>query len=49
LIPLAGGLDTAQAIPDARLHLVEGVGHELPPAVWPEIIEAIGLHTEGTV
>jgi pimeloyl-ACP methyl ester carboxylesterase len=49
LVPLAGGIDTAQSIPDAKLHIIEGMGHELPPAAWPEIVEAIGGHTEGTV
>ena len=49
LVPLAGGVETAQAIPDAKLHIIQGMGHELPPAVWPEIIEAIGVHTGGVV
>jgi pimeloyl-ACP methyl ester carboxylesterase len=49
LVPLAGGVETAQAIPNAKLHIIQGMGHELPPAAWPEIIEAIGAHTEGTV
>jgi pimeloyl-ACP methyl ester carboxylesterase len=45
MVPLAGGIQTAQAIPDAKLHIIEGMGHELPPAEWPEVIEAIGVHT----
>jgi pimeloyl-ACP methyl ester carboxylesterase len=49
LVPFAGGVETAQAIPKAKLHIIQGMGHELPPAAWPEIIEAIGEHTEGTV
>jgi pimeloyl-ACP methyl ester carboxylesterase len=49
LVPLAGGVETAQAIPDAKLHIIQGMGHELPPAAWPEIIEAIARHTQGTV
>ena len=44
-----GGVETAQVIPDAKLHIIQGMGHELPPAVWPEIIEAIGVHTGGIV
>jgi pimeloyl-ACP methyl ester carboxylesterase len=47
LVPLAGGVETAQAIPKAKLHIIQGMGHELPPAAWPEIIEAIGGHTDG--
>jgi pimeloyl-ACP methyl ester carboxylesterase len=49
LVPLAGGVETAQAIPNAKLHIIQGMGHELPPAAWPEIIEAIGAHTEETL
>jgi len=49
LVPLAGGVETAQAIPNAKLHIIRGMGHELPPAIWPEIIEAIGVHTRVTV
>jgi pimeloyl-ACP methyl ester carboxylesterase len=49
LVPRAGGVDTAQAIPNAKLHIIHGMGHELPPGAWPEIIEAIGVHTAGTV
>jgi pimeloyl-ACP methyl ester carboxylesterase/GNAT superfamily N-acetyltransferase len=37
----SGGFATAAAIPGARLVLVEGMGHDLPPAVWPRIITAL--------
>ena len=46
LVPLEGGRDTAQAIPDAELLVIEGLGHEMPPPVWPRIIDAIAEHTE---
>jgi pimeloyl-ACP methyl ester carboxylesterase len=46
LIPLEGGRDTARAIPGAELLVIEGLGHELPPQVWPRIIDAISGHTE---
>jgi len=48
LIPLTGGVETAQTILNAKLHIIQGMGHELPPAAWPEILEAIGVHTQGT-
>jgi len=48
LIPLAGGVETAQAILEAKLHIIPGMGHQLPPAAWPGILEAIGAHTQGT-
>jgi pimeloyl-ACP methyl ester carboxylesterase len=44
LIPLPHGMDTAKAIPGARLHVVQRMGHDIPPAVWPELIEAIARH-----
>jgi pimeloyl-ACP methyl ester carboxylesterase len=41
LVRPAGGRATARAIPGARLRIVEGMGHDLPRAVWPEIVEEI--------
>jgi pimeloyl-ACP methyl ester carboxylesterase len=37
----SGGEATAQAIPGARLELIDGMGHDLPPDAWPRIIGAI--------
>jgi pimeloyl-ACP methyl ester carboxylesterase len=42
LIPLDGGLATAKAIPGADLWTVPGMGHDLPRALWPEMIARIG-------
>ncbi|MEU5264467.1 alpha/beta hydrolase [Amycolatopsis sp. NPDC021455] len=42
LIDISGGKATAEAIPDAELVVIPGMGHNLPRAVWPEIAEAIG-------
>ena len=44
LIPPAGGEDTAALIPDARLLLIPGMGHDLAPEVVPELVEAISRH-----
>jgi pimeloyl-ACP methyl ester carboxylesterase len=41
LVAPSGGRATAKAIPGARLLMVEGMGHDLPRAAWPQIIEAI--------
>jgi len=41
LIAPSGGRATARAIPGARLMTVEGMGHDLPRAVWPRIVDAI--------
>jgi pimeloyl-ACP methyl ester carboxylesterase len=41
LVPLEGGLETHAAVPGAELMAIEGMGHELPRAVWPRIIDAV--------
>jgi pimeloyl-ACP methyl ester carboxylesterase len=48
LVPLAGGLDTAESIPGAEILTIEGMGHDLPRPAWPRIIDAIcGLTARG--
>lgn len=44
LVPVEGGIDTADSIPGAELMIIEGMGHDLPPAVAPQVIEAIVRH-----
>jgi pimeloyl-ACP methyl ester carboxylesterase len=44
LVPLEGGVDTANAIPGAELMIIEGMGHGLPPDIWPQVIDAIARH-----
>jgi pimeloyl-ACP methyl ester carboxylesterase len=44
LVQPSGGERTAEVIPDAKLVLVEGMGHDLPPALWPQLVEAIVGH-----
>jgi len=41
LVTPTGGEATAKAIPGAELLVFEGVGHDLPEALWPELIAAI--------
>jgi len=41
LLPVACGIDTAEAIPGAELALYEGMGHDLPPDLWSEIVTKI--------
>lgn len=41
LVPLTGGLDTHEALPNAELLVIGGMGHELPRGAWPEIVDAI--------
>jgi pimeloyl-ACP methyl ester carboxylesterase len=47
LISPSGGRATAQAIPGARLEIIEGMGHDLPRVLWPRLIEAFAAHAGG--
>ncbi|MFX0086089.1 MAG: alpha/beta fold hydrolase [Candidatus Hodarchaeota archaeon] len=44
LVPVEGGKDTAAAIPNSKLLIIKGMGHNIPPQVAPQIIEAIIQH-----
>ncbi|MCB9614114.1 MAG: alpha/beta fold hydrolase [Sandaracinus sp.] len=44
LVPPRAGEATAKAIAGARLQVVGGMGHDLPPALWPVLTEAIAKH-----
>jgi pimeloyl-ACP methyl ester carboxylesterase len=48
LVALSGGRATARAIPGAELMIVPGMGHDLPRALWPQLIEAISRHATRT-
>jgi pimeloyl-ACP methyl ester carboxylesterase len=41
LMNVSGGRATAAAIPDAELLVVDGMGHDLPREVWPELLDRI--------
>jgi len=49
LVPVEGGVDTADAVPGARLLVIEGMGHDLPRGAWPQIIDAIASFAEPAV
>jgi len=50
VVPMEAAIDTAEAIPGARLMLIEGMGHDLPHGgAWPRIVEAVAAHTKGVV
>ena len=44
LVNPSGGRATAKAIPNARLRLIEGMGHDLPRALWPTFVEEIAAN-----
>ena len=41
LVTLSGGERTAEVIPNAELLVFDDMGHDLPPALWPQYVEAI--------
>jgi len=41
LVRVSGGRATATAIPGAELLELDGMGHDLPRALWPEIVDRI--------
>lgn len=42
LVPIAGGRHVAQLIPGARMEVIRGLGHDLPPVLMPRIAQLIG-------
>src|SRR5476651_10187 len=47
LVPLACGEATAQAIAGAELHVIEGMGHDLPPQLNERLLALIDGHLRG--
>jgi len=39
LVTVEGGIDTHEAIEGSKLLLIEGMGHDLPEALWGQIVE----------
>jgi pimeloyl-ACP methyl ester carboxylesterase len=46
LVDPSGGRATAAAIPGAELVLIEGMGHDLPPQLWPRLVDLIAANAE---
>ncbi len=44
LVQIEGGRATAAAVPGARLVTYAGMGHDLPLALWPQIVKEIAAH-----
>src|SRR5438309_1122766 len=41
LVPVENGRRVAAAIPGSRLLEIEGMGHDIPRRVWPQVVDAI--------
>jgi hypothetical protein len=46
MVATSGGIATAEAIPGASLKIIEGMGHDLPEAAWPQLVDAIAGHAQ---
>jgi pimeloyl-ACP methyl ester carboxylesterase len=46
LVRPSAGRATARAIPDARLRIIEGMGHDLPAETWPLIADEIEANAD---
>jgi pimeloyl-ACP methyl ester carboxylesterase len=44
LVPVVCGVDTAEAVENSEIILIDGWGHSLPPAIWGTVIEAMVRH-----
>jgi proline iminopeptidase len=44
LVPVAAGRDTARHIRDARLEVIEGMGHDFPPALMTQVAGRVADH-----
>ena len=45
LFPLPHGEALAREIPDAKLLVLPGLGHEFPPSAWDEVLPSLIAHT----
>jgi pimeloyl-ACP methyl ester carboxylesterase len=46
LVDVSGARATAEAIPDAELMLIDGMGHDLPRPLWPRIVDALRANAD---
>jgi pimeloyl-ACP methyl ester carboxylesterase len=46
LVPVEAGLDTHACIANSEMMVIEGMGHDLPQGVWPQIVDGITKLTE---
>jgi pimeloyl-ACP methyl ester carboxylesterase len=49
LVPLTSGQATAAAIPGSSFEVIEGMGHDYPPELWPRLVALITAHAHAAV
>ena len=48
LLPMECGVDTARHIKGAKLEIIEGMGHDIPPPLVDKLTSLIARHTRST-
>lgn len=48
LIDISGGIRTAEVVPNARLKIIEGMGHDYPEALWGVLVGETAAHALGS-
>ena len=48
LVLKEAGIDTYEKVPGAKLHLIEGMGHDLPPSCCAELTGVVIEHMRST-
>jgi len=48
LVPIEGGYDIAKLVPGARMEVIQGMGHDVPPRFLPEITKHMLDHFAAT-
>jgi pimeloyl-ACP methyl ester carboxylesterase len=46
LVAPSGGERTAELVPDAKLLMIEGMGHDLPQPLWDQFVDAVTAHAK---
>jgi pimeloyl-ACP methyl ester carboxylesterase len=46
LVAPSGGERTAEVVPDAKLLMIEGMGHDLPRPLWAQFVDAVTAHAQ---
>ncbi len=46
LVPVEGGMDTAEHVPGAKLELIPGMGHNLPEGLYDQLVTLITGHAD---